>query len=216
MPDQFHFGTQHLPSDPNISLLILVVGILGIYLEFSAPGKIIPGAAGGAMALTGLAALRQFPLSPVGIVLLVMAFLCCVAEARRPSGGWLTALAAALMVFGSLLLVEVRPGAGGITPACAIAAGLPLATVSSFLFSVAWKAKRNKTLTVAALLVGCRATAVAPMQPDGFIQIGREQWPARAEGSVASGAEVIVYGTDGMTLLVRSATSGYAMEKKPS
>lgn len=212
MPDQFHFGTHHLPTDPNVALLILVVGILGIYLEFSAPGKYIPGAAGGAMVLIGVAALRHFPLSAWGILLLTAAVLCCIAEAWTRSGGWLTAAAALLMIFGSIALVD-RPR---IQPATAIAAALPFATVSSFLYSVARKAKRNKTLTVADLLVGLRATVAVDLQPHGFVKIGSEQWAARAEATIPSGAEVVITGTDGMTLLVRNAPSGYANEETPS
>lgn len=45
--------------DPNIAVLLVLAGALGVYLELCRPGWIVPGVAGGVAALVGLASLTQ-------------------------------------------------------------------------------------------------------------------------------------------------------------
>src|SRR5262249_37835036 len=44
-------------ADPNIALILIVLGALGIYIEFNSPGVIAPGVAGAIAILLGLSAL---------------------------------------------------------------------------------------------------------------------------------------------------------------
>jgi len=60
-------------SDPNIAFILLVVGALGLYVEFSHPGLIAPGVAGAILVLLGLSALSVLPISITGVALLVLA-----------------------------------------------------------------------------------------------------------------------------------------------
>src|SRR5882762_2277993 len=53
-------------ADPNIALILIVVGVLGIYIEFSSPGLIAPGVAGAISVLLGLSALSVLPINWAG------------------------------------------------------------------------------------------------------------------------------------------------------
>ena len=59
-------------SDPNIGFVLLVLGVLGLYVEFSHPGLIVPGVAGAVLALLGLSSLSVFPISWIGVALLIL------------------------------------------------------------------------------------------------------------------------------------------------
>ena len=50
-------------ADPNIGFILLVLGVLGIYVEFQAPGLIFPGVAGGILLLLGLSSLAVLPIN---------------------------------------------------------------------------------------------------------------------------------------------------------
>jgi membrane-bound serine protease (ClpP class) len=78
-------------SDPNIAFILLILGALGIYIEFLSPGLIFPGVAGGIMLLLGLSALSVLPINWAGAALLLLSFAFFVLEAKFASHGILAA-----------------------------------------------------------------------------------------------------------------------------
>ena len=74
-------------ADPNIALVLLVLGALGIYVEFTSPGLIAPGIIGAIMVLLGLSALSVLPINWLGAALLLLAFTLFVLEAKFTSHG---------------------------------------------------------------------------------------------------------------------------------
>ena len=58
-------------TDPNLAVLVLVVGGLLIYLEFNTPGTIIPGTLGNIMVLLALFGLNLLPVRYTSVMLLV-------------------------------------------------------------------------------------------------------------------------------------------------
>src|SRR5439155_7197666 len=96
-------------SDPNIAFILLILGALGMYVEYLSPGLIFPGVAGGIMLLLGLSALSVLPINWAGAGLLLLSFAFFVLEAKFVSHGILAAGAVAAMIMGSLLLVNGPP-----------------------------------------------------------------------------------------------------------
>src|ERR1700683_2993154 len=78
-------------ADPNIALLLLILGALGIYAEFSAPGLIAPGVIGSVLALLGLSALALFPIDWLGATLILFGLIFFALEAKLGTHGILTA-----------------------------------------------------------------------------------------------------------------------------
>jgi membrane-bound serine protease (ClpP class) len=78
-------------ADPNIALVLLVLGALGIYVEFTSPGLIVPGILGAIMALLGLSALSVLPINWLGAALLLLAFALFILEAKFATHGILGA-----------------------------------------------------------------------------------------------------------------------------
>src|SRR5713226_4525937 len=74
-------------ADPNIAFILLVLGALGIYVEFSAPGLIFPGVAGGILVLLGLSGLAVLPINWIGAALLILGVSLFVLEAKFASHG---------------------------------------------------------------------------------------------------------------------------------
>ena len=93
-------------ADPNIALVLLVIGALGIYVEFSSPGLIVPGVAGTIMALLGLSAISVLPINWLGAALLLLAFAFFVLEAKYTSHGVLAVGGAVAMILGAVLLID--------------------------------------------------------------------------------------------------------------
>src|SRR5262249_46540252 len=93
-------------ADPNIALVLLVLGALGLYVEFSSPGLIAPGAVGAIFALLGLSALSVLPINWLGAALLLLAFTLFILEAKFASHGVLAVAGTASMVLGAVMLID--------------------------------------------------------------------------------------------------------------
>ena len=122
-------------ADPNIALILLVIGALGIYVEFSAPGLIAPGVAGAIMVLLGLSALSVLPINWLGAALLLLALMLFVLEAKFTSHGILGAGGALAMVLGAVLLIDSPMPEMRIRWTTAIALALPFSAITVLLLS---------------------------------------------------------------------------------
>ena len=113
-----------------------MLGILGIYIEFSSPGLILPGVLGGILAILGLMALSVLPINWTGAMLLGLAIVFFVVEAMTPTNGILAAGGVIAMVLGAVILIETDVPELRIGWGPAIAVTLPFALISVFSTAV--------------------------------------------------------------------------------
>jgi len=59
-------------ADPNLAYLLMMLAALGIYLEFSNPGLILPGVAGSIAGILAMMSFQMLPINTAGIVLLLV------------------------------------------------------------------------------------------------------------------------------------------------
>ena len=184
-------------ADPNIGFILLVLGVLGIYVEFTSPGLIFPGIAGAILALLGLSSLSILPINWAGVGLLVLSLALFVLEAKFASHGMLGIGGTVSMVLGALLLVNGPPDMR-IHLSTALAVALPFAAITMFLVSMVIKARHNKVLTGAEGMIGELGVAQTALQPEGQVLVRGEYWDAIARSHVLAGAEVRVKGVSGL------------------
>ena len=188
-------------ADPNIGFILLVLGVLGIYVEFHSPGMIFPGVAGAILALLGLSSLSVLPITWTGIGLLVLSLALFVLEAKFASHGILGIGGTISMVLGALLLVNGPPDMR-IHLSTALAVALPFAAITMFLVSVVIKARQNKVLTGAEGMIGELGVARTALEPEGQVLVHGEYWDAIALSNIPVGAQVRVKGVAGLKLQV--------------
>ncbi|HWF09148.1 MAG TPA: nodulation protein NfeD [Bryobacteraceae bacterium] len=189
-------------ADPNIALLLLVLGAIGIYVEFSSPGLVAPGVFGAVLALLGLSALSVFPIDWLGAALMVVGFASFVLEAKFTTHGVLTAAGAIALMLGAVLLIDTNVPELRIHWLTAAGLAIPFALITSLLLSIAVRARRNKVVTGVEGMVGLTGIAVGDLDPAGKVLVRGEYWNARAPASVAAKEPVRVTGVDGLTLRV--------------
>ena len=188
-------------ADPNIGFILLVLGALGVYAEFSAPGLILPGVAGGIMALLGLSSLAVLPINWIGVGLLLFAVAMFVLEAKVASHGILGAGGTIAMILGALLLIEGPPEVR-IRLSTALAVSLPFAAITMFLVSLVIRSRRNKVVTGCEGLLDEIGQARTELAPAGKVFVHGEYWDAESATPVAVGDQVRVLSVDGMKLRV--------------
>lgn len=187
-------------ADPNVGLILLVLGALGLYVEFSSPGLILPGVGGGILLLLGLSSFAVLPINWVGASLLILSLLLFGLEAYIPSHGILGIGGAVAMLLGAVLLIDGPPELR-ISWTTALSVTLPFALITMFLVTLAVKARANKTSGHSGLLneIGVARTA---LDPAGKVFILGEYWDAESSSPVSEGAKVRVTSVEGLKLKV--------------
>jgi membrane-bound serine protease (ClpP class) len=201
-------------ADPNVALLLLIVGIVGIAGEAHHPGAFVPGIVGAVALVLGLVMLGSLPTNWGAVGLLGLSLALFLLELHLPSHGILGAGAVLAFLLGGLLLFA-RPSAGD-APAEAVEVNrwLLLALTGGvavfFLVGlrVAWRTQRLPVSHPLLRLDGVRGVAAGRLAPNGMVRVLQEPWSAVADGApIEAGEAVEVVGREGLTLCVRRAAA---------
>jgi len=195
-------------TNPNLAVLLLVVGGLLIYLEFNVPGTIVPGTLGTLFVLLGLFGLDLLPVRHTAIVLLLAALVLMILETKFASHGILALTGTIALVFGLATLVDAPIPQMRVHLGTALGAGIGFGAISFGLAWIALKAYRNKALMGPKAMIGATAIARTRLHPSGQVEIRGEIWQAtlRGEEAVSSGSAVVVKAVEGLTLIVEPAS----------
>jgi len=179
-------------SNPNLAYILLMLGLLGLYFEFSNPGSILPGVLGGIFLLLAIFSFQILPINYVGLLLILLAIGLFILEIKIQSYGILTVGGIAAMVIGSIMLIpapipELRPSLKFIIP---MAVGLSLIFI--FLIFIAIRAHLSRVHTGKEGLVGEIGIAQSDLKPEGKVFVHGELWNAEAEEDIPKGTKVKV------------------------
>ncbi|MDP9052824.1 MAG: nodulation protein NfeD [Acidobacteriota bacterium] len=201
-------------ADPNIALLMLVIGAVGIYLECSSPGLVAPGVVGAILVLLALTALSMFPIDWLGAALMILGLAFFVLEAKFATHGVLTAGGAIALASGAVMLIDTNVAELRVRWTTAIGLAAPFALITSFLLSIAVRARRNKVVTGAEGMPGLTGIAAGKLNPGGTVLVRGEYWNACASERVTPNQPVRVTGIDGLTLRVEPERAEHAQHSK--
>lgn len=172
---------------PDIFFILLILGVLGLYTEFTHPGMFAPGVIGGIALVLALYAMHMLPVSLAGIVLIVLAIALFVLEAKYPTHGILGLGGVISMILGAIMLVRSPITGGGVSGWVALSVALPFAIIVIFLARLVIRSRTWKTSTGKEELVGEEGQVTQPLGPNvaGMVFIHGELWRAVApEGAV--------------------------------
>jgi membrane-bound serine protease (ClpP class) len=196
-------------TDPNVAVILMLIGIYGLIFEFSSPGAVAPGVIGGICLVLGLYALNTLPVDYTGLALMLLGIAFLVAEAFTPTvvlglGGLVA------FILGAAMLIdtgspEFRLSWGVIGGAAAASAGL-----FTFLLGSVWRSRRRPVRAGREAIIGAPAEVLDWSGETGHVLASGERWQARGPHALARGDRTQVTGVDGLTLVVRSAAAGSA------
>ncbi len=188
--------------DPNITLIILLIGALCLYVEFNHPGAVLPGTIGVIFIVLAAFAMHLLPIRFAALAMILVAFLLFAAEAKFASHGVLTTGGIVLLTLGGLLLVDGPIPEMRVHPLTALAVSIPLGIITAFLMSIAVRARRNKIVTGEQGLIGEIGIAQTALAPAGKVFVHGELWDAVSTVPVPAGERIVVRQIDGLTLRV--------------
>ncbi|MGZ5439738.1 MAG: NfeD family protein [Candidatus Aminicenantales bacterium] len=193
-------------SNPNLAYILLMIGLLGLFFEFSHPGAILPGVLGGISLLLAVFAFQILPINYVGLGLILLAIILFILEVKVQSFGMLAVGGIAAMIIGSLMLIkspiaELRPSLSYILPVV-----LALSLIVLFLLTLVFKAHRRLSFSGREGMIGETGTARTDLSPTGKVFVHGELWEAEAVEPVRTGERVKVIAVlEGLKLKVGKA-----------
>jgi membrane-bound serine protease (ClpP class) len=196
--------------DPTIAYILMTIGLLGLYFEFSNPGAILPGVIGGISLILAFFAFQALPINYAGVLLIILAMILFILEVKFPSHGILTIGGVVAMFLGSIMLINSS------APYMKISLSVIISTVGAtaafFLFAVGagLRAQRLQATTGMEGMVGLVAVATEPLAPEGLVKVAGEIWKARLAPTAGEATaekvnpneKVKVVGVENLTLLV--------------
>lgn len=193
-------------TDPSVALILIMIGMYGLFFEFANPGFMLPGVAGAICLLIGLFALQLLPISFVGLGLIVLGIGFLVAEMFLPTFGTLGIGGIVAFAIGALMLIDTDVPGFGIP--VGVVAGIVIVT-ALFIFSVstfALRARRRPVVSGAEAMLGTVGVMLDAQGDDaGWATVHGERWRVRSAESQAlpaRGARVRVTARHGLTLTV--------------
>src|ERR1700730_6272997 len=190
--------------EPDIFFVLLIIGVLGLYTEFTHPGAIAPGVIGGICALLALYAMKILPVNIAGVLLILLALALFILEAKYTSHGVLLAGGVVSMLLGAMFLIRSPLTAGGVSLGIAVAATLPFAALTVLLMRLVLRSRKWKTTTGREELIGARGVVVSSLAEgaEGLIRIHGELWRAVSAQPLGEGKPVRVLKIEGLKLYV--------------
>jgi membrane-bound serine protease (ClpP class) len=200
---------------PDVVFVLLILGVLGLYTEFTHPGVIAPGVIGGICFILALYALNFLPVNLAGLFLIGLAMAFFILEAKMPSHGVLAAGGVISMFLGAIFLIRSPLTPGGVSAGVALAATLPFAVLAVFLMRLVMRSRKWKTATGKEELIGAHGVTISPLEAgaEGMIRVHGELWQAVSSRTVGEGKPVKILRVEGLKLYVEPADAAVAMAK---
>ena len=194
-------------ASPDIAVLLMLAGMLGIYVEFTNPGLIMPGAVGAVCLVLGFVALQILPFSWLGLFLLAAGLGLFVAEIFFTSYGLLFVSGVACFLMGGSMIFDM-PEVSDLNVSFWSVLMPSVVAMSAFVGLVilaVTRSLRMPEITGTGELVGMKGKARTGLDPEGMVFVRGEIWQARADEPLGAGERVEVVAVDGMELRVRKS-----------
>jgi len=190
--------------EPDIFFILLILGVLGLYTEFTHPGVVAPGVVGGICMVLALYAMHILPVNLAGVFLILLALALFILEAKFTSHGVLAAGGIVSMLLGAMFLIRSPLTAGGVSLGVALSVTLPFAALTVFLMRLVLRSRSWKNQTGPEEMIGAQGTVVTPLPggAEGMIRVRGELWRAISNQPVPEGKPVRVVRMDGLKLYV--------------
>jgi membrane-bound serine protease (ClpP class) len=189
-------------TNPNVALILMMIGIYGLIFEFMNPGALYPGIIGAICLLVGLYALALLPVNVAGLGLMILGIALMIAEAFTPSLGILGIGGAIAFLLGAAILIDIE--APGFAISWPVVGGVAAASLGFTLVvaRMAVAAYRHKVVSGREEMIGARAKVQDWSGRSGHVFVHGERWRAVSETPLAPGQRVRVKDLDNLTLTV--------------
>jgi membrane-bound serine protease (ClpP class) len=191
--------------DPNVALILALLGMICIYIEVTHPGMVLPGVVGAISIVLALFAFNLLPVNWTGALLILVALTLFVLEATVTSHGVLAIGGCVAMIAGGLMLVEGPIPQLRIRLSTTLGVTIPVALITVFLVRLVLLSHRRKAVTGEQGMIGEVGVAVSGIHDNGKVLVHGEYWNASSTAPISAGERIRVVNVHGLKVKVEAA-----------
>jgi membrane-bound serine protease (ClpP class) len=188
-----------------VALVLMMLGVYGLFIEVIHPGAALPGVAGGICLLLGLYALHLLPVNWAGVALILLGTALMIAEVFLPTFGVVGIGGIVALVVGGMMLINSEGGQVAIPFPFLVGVAVVSAAVIIGFGTFAMRARRRPVVSGREGLVGARGVVTWVDEEGTWARVQGASWRVRSHEPLAQGAAVRVDKVDGLTLEVSGA-----------
>ena len=193
--------------DPNVIFLLFVVAMVGLFVEISHPGMILPGVVGAISLILFLFGAGSISPNWAGLALMALAFVLLILDVKLTTHGVLTVGAIASLIFGALIFFNSGGPYQGPPVNTALVIGMAgfIGLLGLYVVTIVVRVRRQRVTTGTEGMIGAIAVAKTPLLPEGRVDYGGEDWSAVLDNpdmSLDPGSEVRIVSVEGLRLHV--------------
>lgn len=189
-------------ANPNVALILMMIGIYGLIFEFMNPGALYPGIIGAICLLIGLYAFAALPVNYAGVGLILLGVGLMITEAFTPSFGILGIGGGISFVLGAAILINTDAPGFQISWSVIAAVLVVSAAFTLVIVRLAVTAYRRKVVSGREDMIGAHGTVLNWSGGKGHVFVHGERWQALAGAPLKKGQRVRITDLDSLTLTV--------------
>jgi len=197
-------------ASPDVAMILVMAGLLGLYIEFQNPGVLLPGIVGAICLVLAAIAFQILPFSWVGLMLILVGMALMVAEIFVTSFGLLFVGGILCFLLGGSMLFDM-PEVSDLTVSfwqVLLPAVAGFAVCAALIVYAVGRSFMRAQMSGVSELVGMVGTTPLGLAPSGKVFVRGEYWEADADAEIPPGARVEVVAVEGMRLRVRRTPTG--------
>ncbi len=203
----------HWLANPSVAYVLFLLGALGLAIELSNPGLVVPGLVGLVSIVLAMVAMSALPVQAGAIVLLVLGVGLLIAEIFA-GHGLLAVAGLVLLGLGGVLFIDRFDTSWFVEPSFALPARTlfpTLATLGGAAGYLAWRAAQTRRIPMQVGdlgMVGEVGRSLSEIGPQGGdVLVHGELWRAKARAHIPPERPVVVKRVDGLTVFVEEAAT---------
>lgn len=189
-------------SHPQIALMLLSLGSLGLLIELYNPGLIFPGVIGAIALLLAFYSLQTLPVNYAGLLLIALALIMFILEIKVTSFGMLTVGGVVAMLLGSLMLIDSPEEYLRIPLTTILVVVGTTAALFTFIVGAGARSMRRQPVSGQEGMRGALGKAVTRLDPGGTVFVQGTLWSAQSTSPIDVGEAVRVVRVEGLKLTV--------------
>ena len=189
-------------SSPNVTYILMMLGLVGLFFELSNPGLVLPGVIGSISLILALYAMQTLPINYAGLLLILFGVILFIAEINVMSYGLLSISGVVSIFLGSTMLIDSDDPALQISRAI-LYPTLALSVILSLgIVVLATRTRSLKKLGGIEGMIGETGLVKEALNPQGRVLVHGELWEAEADNPINEGERVQVDLVEGLRIKV--------------